>query len=998
MKTARTALSCGVSLVCLASGVQAGEALASGRLRVEVSNTGSIGVRYGGAVIVNRDMLQLVDTSAGWRPVFQCGPTARLRRRADEARIEVGESVPAVMECRKTVALDGRGVGWEQSWDVPGGTGAQWNYYFIDIPADLLKGAACEFEAAGSAQIGRIPESIGAMRGLKSVVFYTGALRIRYDLTAENVVWKLTDWSGTAHNSYRLRIEERVEEGLRAAVGVRLSVAPSTQAAASALLERSRRQEEARRQEQLAALGMVCAKALAIGQPVLSSESVPRGAKLEISIALDATFDNPFDPEQVEVVCEIRTPDGRRERLPAFFHTPVQLAGDGRLEGYGPAGWRVRYTPRVAGTHIYTIRARDRNGAAETPQGTFRCTDADFGGWVRVSKSQPLALEWGSGKPFVPIGFNLFHRARLGQAYPHRRLATLQRYVTRLADAGGNFVRLRMDSWWLAIECTADEATGHLGPGFYNQRVCDEVDRIYQLAEDRGIQIMHCLYNANGMVNRSAAKGSATPWRRPYAFFLEENGGSCDEITDFWTDEEAIKRTRMRLRYCVARWGYSPSCMAWEFWNELVLRQDLMNEQVGWHRDMARFLRALDPWEHPITNSLMPKDFDRHDPLWRLPEMDIVQYHSYRGRELPGYMAEVAAEAVRRWRKPFFFGECGIIHEDRSQGAYAYDPDGLHLHNGLWAPLFAQAAGAGAFWFIESFVDKNDLYHHYGALARWTGDVPWTAARMEPLNVASLLNAVVGYSDGGVPRGKGDPFVKAGAERFVIDPASGEVENGEHFQSMLHAGADRKSRPTLVLDCGREAVLAVRVTRSVGDGGNRLKIALDGVPFLEKPYPAGEEHGTARRYVEQYGNWICSYDDTVLVPLPAGRHEVVLEAFGRDRIEIECGLRSYFRRPALLLRGLRAGAAAWFWVRHRSSTAYGLREGKAWEPVAGAEAVLRGFPEGRYAIEWYDTWKGEVLRSDPAEAVGGELRVRIPPVRRSLAAKVRPAPTPKNHR
>lgn len=992
MKNAvRATVVCGVSLVCLACGLRAGEVLTSGELRVEVSDNGSVGVRYGDAVLVNRDLLQLVEISGGWRPVFQNGPDARPQRRVGEARVELGESVPAVIQYRKEVSLGTGEVRWEQSWDVPAGTGAEWNYYFIDIPAALLDGALCEFEAAGGAQVGRIPESIAAMHGLRSVVFHTGALSIHYALTAENVVWKLTDWSSTEHNSYRLRIERRAEEGLSAAIGVRLSVAPSTQADASALLETWRRQKEGRRREQLTSLGMVCARPLAIGKPTLSAEAVDRGALLEISFTLDATFDNPFDPDQVDVICEVRTPAGRVERVPAFFHTPVQLADDGKLEGYGAAGWKVRYTPRVAGVHSYTVRARDRSGEVEAPRGSFRCTDADFDGWVRVSKSQPLAFEWDSGRPFLPLGFNLFHWARLGQAYPHGRLATLQRYMTRLADSGGNFVRLRMDSWWLAIECTADEATGHLGPGFYNQRVCDEVDRVYNLAEDRGIQVMHCLYNANAMVNRSAAKGSATPWRRPYAFFLKENGGSCDEITGFWTDPEAMKWTRMRLRYCVARWGYSPSCMAWEFWNELVLRQDLMTEQVGWHREMARFLRSLDPWQHPITNSLMPKDLDRHDLFWRLPEMDIVQYHSYRGRELPDYMENVAAEAVGRWRKPFFFGECGIIHEDRSQGAYAYDPDGLHLHNGLWAPLFAQGAGAGAFWFVESFLDRRDLYHHYGSLARWAADVPWTDARMAPLRVARLLNAVVGYSDGTVPRGKGDPFVKAPTERFAIDPASGAVENGEHFQSMLHAGADRKSRPVLVLDCGRDAVLAIRVTRSVGDATNRLTIAVDGVPFLEKPYPAGEDHGTTRRYVESYQNWICSYDDTVLVPLGSGRHEVALEAFGKDRIEIECALRSYFRRPALLVQGLRAGSSAWLWVRHRSSTAYGLREGKGWETVAGAGAVLSGFPEGGYVLEWYDTWKGEVVGTDQTQAGGGELPIRIPPVRHSLAAKIRPA-------
>ncbi|HID06107.1 MAG TPA: hypothetical protein EYP10_03055, partial [Armatimonadetes bacterium] len=46
--------------------------------------------------------------------------------------------------------------------------------------------------------------------------------------------------------------------------------------------------------------------------------------KLEIRIDLSGTWNNPFDPNQIDVVAEIAPPRGRAYRIPAFFYVPFE--------------------------------------------------------------------------------------------------------------------------------------------------------------------------------------------------------------------------------------------------------------------------------------------------------------------------------------------------------------------------------------------------------------------------------------------------------------------------------------------------------------------------------------------------------------------------------------------------------------------------------------------------------------------------------------------------
>ena len=61
---------------------------------------------------------------------------------------------------------------------------------------------------------------------------------------------------------------------------------------------------------------------------------------------------------------------------------------------------------------------------------------------------------------------------------------------------------------------------------------------------------------------------------------------------------------------------------AWEFFNEVDITDGFTPAGMAtWTQDMARYLRSIDVYEHPISTS-----FCCHDPeeVWNLPEMDFV--------------------------------------------------------------------------------------------------------------------------------------------------------------------------------------------------------------------------------------------------------------------------------------------------------------------------------------------------------------------------------------
>ena len=294
-------------------------------------------------------------------------------------------------------------------------------------------------------------------------------------------------------------------------------------------------------------------------------------------------------------------------------------------------------------------------------------------------------------------------------------------YFRKMAANGEDFARIWMCPWHLPLE--ERNALASMGlelrnePGKYSLEAAKGMDRVVELAEKYGIYLQIVL-EYHGMINDSS-------WgENPYN---KDNGGPCLRPQDFFVDGEAKRLFKQRLRYIAARWGWSTHVMAWELFNEVDLGKYYdPGDVVGWHNEMAGYLKSVDPQKHMVTTSCYTDKIG--DELWKIGRLDFAQSHHY-GADIVRYVMQ-HSQVQEDIPKPYFVGEFGRGWTADSDQA---DRDGAHLHAGLWASFMSPAAGAAAPWWWDTYIDPMDLYYHFKALAAFARGEDRRRKRYEPV-------------------------------------------------------------------------------------------------------------------------------------------------------------------------------------------------------------------------------------------------------------------------
>ncbi|MFP4055627.1 MAG: DUF5060 domain-containing protein [Candidatus Brocadiia bacterium] len=451
---------------------------------------------------------------------------------------------------------------------------------------------------------------------------------------------------------------------------------------------------------------------------------VGRFQPVELTIRLDAAFDNPYDPDDIEVTAHIQEPGGRVRSVCGFLYQDYErkLAdGQERLSPKGRPVWKARYAPTALGRHTYRVAVRTRNGVAEGGEGAFECVPSESPGFVRVSRRNPRYFEFSTGKPYFPIGHNVCWADSALKTFDY------ERYFRKMAGAHENFTRIWMCSWSLELE----------GPRLDDYRLDNawRLDLVLRSARKHGVYFKLCFDNFYDFTQHR----HGPYWRA--------NGGMCDAPRDFFLKPEARRHYRRRLRYIVARWGHATPIMAWELWNEMDyarsdrgrVRSSKEPYMLEWTSEMAAHLERTDPYDHPITNTLAA--YTDWPEFWSLPALDFVQLHAYIYEDWEPTPKQYDAAALvldqardfQHYRKPFLVAELGYHPSGGANPLNKLDKLGIHLHNALWASSLSGAAGAPMLWWWDNYVDPNDLYYHYRALGRFLEGVDWTGRPWVPL-------------------------------------------------------------------------------------------------------------------------------------------------------------------------------------------------------------------------------------------------------------------------
>ena len=127
--------------------------------------------------------------------------------------------------------------------------------------------------------------------------------------------------------------------------------------------------------------------------------------------------------------------------------------------------------------------------------------------------------------------------------------------------------------------------------------------------------------------------------------------------------------------------------------------------------------------------SLGSFDIESRRPDYRyinqLASNDVGQIHRYIDAHAAldvctAPMDVLASDAINELRsyhihKPMLLAEAGAVLPNHTgpSDLYPLDTEGALMHDMLFAPFFAGAAGGGNSWHWDHYIDKNNLWYHY---------------------------------------------------------------------------------------------------------------------------------------------------------------------------------------------------------------------------------------------------------------------------------------------
>jgi len=704
-----------------------------------------------------------------------------------------------------------------------------------------------------------------------------------------------------------------------------------------------------------------------------SAEKVGQYELLELAIEIGGVaLENPFDAREIDLVGVFHTPSGQTATVPAFYYLPYERSqgerGEEVLTRAGEGQFRIRFAGREVGEHSYQVVARDESGGRKMGGGKFEVRPSDRKGYVRISAKSPLFFELDSGHPYFAIGENMCWPGEAG-TYDY------DKWMGKLAEHGGNHIRLWLINDWnrLGLENRAETPEGdENGLGRYTQQAAWRVDHVVAMGERLGVRALMCIDSFNS-VDSSSRDGN---WKR--SAYNAKNGGPCQEPAEFFINPEAKRLFKQRLRYLVARWGYSTSVLAWEFWNEVDLATGYDSRAVAaWHKEMAEYLRSIDPWLHPITTSYSRTAGDPE--VDGLPQMEFLQSHNYGARDIAGMVNDWSRRQIERYGKPYYLGEYGAD----VGGDLAEDKEGVQLHNGLWAGMLSGCPGTAMLWYWD-WVEKNDLYREFAPVAAFAADVNWAEEGYRPAKVVGLRYAGGAKPDtyGALtidPSGEswddGSPFLMP---QTVSVGTDGEVSNQGSLGRVLHGTSKPNWRNPVTFEvdypqAGRFEVVAGQVSRY---GGARVVIYVDGREELAEDLAPGRRGAAATTYG---------------VAVPAGRHEIRVENHGLDWFRASYRLVGYLTAPNLRALALGNSHSALMWVQNKEHTWWNAARGDV-TPVKAAEITLSGLGPGSYEVDQWDTYTGKVVKRETLASRDGQVTLVTPEgLSRDVAYKVRRA-------
>ena len=321
--------------------------------------------------------------------------------------------------------------------------------------------------------------------------------------------------------------------------------------------------------------------------------------------------------------------------------------------------------------------------------------------FVRISKKNPFHFELSNGDPYIVSGPCLSGAADM---------ETMHSYLKKLSDNGGNFARV-----WLCHRLFEVEKKF----GVYDETQAKKIDQLLKWANQYNLKLKLCLDNTRQIIP------DQTAWFNKPQYHVD-NGGPFKNVDEYINTEKGRQAFLNRIEFFSKRYGNHPAVFGWELWNEMngIMCKGLRE----WNDYMLPKVHKLFP-KNLVLQSLGSFDMEGRRPDYRyinqLPSNDVAQIHRYIDSHATldvcmAPMDVLSADAINELQsyhiyKPMLLAEVGAVlpnHTGPSE-LYPLDKEGSLLHDMLFAPFFAGAAGGGNSWHWDHYIDKNNLWYQY---------------------------------------------------------------------------------------------------------------------------------------------------------------------------------------------------------------------------------------------------------------------------------------------
>ena len=679
--------------------------------------------------------------------------------------------------------------------------------------------------------------------------------------------------------------------------------------------------------------------------------SIGRYEKFEIKVVLNGTIANPYDYDELVLRGVFTAPSGRKDTIEGFYMQNFDLNTTTGSLTTTTNSYLIRFSPNEIGTWNYSLTLTTSTGTSAASTGTFQAINANAKGFIRKNTTNYLSFD--NGEQYIPIGQNL--------AWQNKNpYLDYKKWLERMGAAKANFMRLWLCHWGVGLEWKSGTGGGFDGLKKYKQNNAWYIDYIVEKCKEQGIYMMFCI-NHHGQVSTTTNSNWA---ENPYN---TANGGPCSQTVNFFDNAAAKALHKNRLRYIIARWGYSTQIMSWELFNEVSYTDNYATPSVktavrDWHIEMAQYLKQKDPAKHLITTSFSGEEDLQ---LWQKPEMDFTQNHSYvDAANIESILAEISRNNIKTFEKPTLNGEFGI--DPNNVSLSTIDPNGIHIHNALWGTALSGAMGGGGTWWWDSYMEPRDLYYHFKPLSIFLANISLKTDNYKTTKATSTG----GNNIGELSISPGSGWGQATSANFTIDGAGSINPSVTQLSVFLYGSTwntQYRNPPIFNVNYTNAGQFQVKTGSQAGEKPT-IAIYLDGTLAFSAPNALPNQ--------------------TYSINVPPGQHAIKVDNLGTDWINIASYEFKGIVAAPFNIYALKSADSKKItgWIHNRKYNWKDVGASGIPAAVSGVSAVIEGISNGSYEVKFYDCSTGNAVSTLTSVLASSEkLTFTVPAINWDLA-------------